>query len=149
MSYISEQLLTINLSIHPEDIKNDIDNIIKHKLKEKMEGKCSDNGYVIKDSITIIKRSIGSIATFNNQSMIKYVITYKAKLLSPTEGTNMDVYVNNSNKMGIIAYIKLGKKDIETIDDSPIIAVLPKEYFKDSERNHEDIMNGEKISLIV
>ena len=148
MSYISEQLLTINLNIHPSNIKTDIDNVIKQKLKEKMEGKCSENGYVIEGSTAIIKRSIGSISTFNNCSMIKYTITYKAKIISPTEGTIMDIYVNNVNKMGVIGYIKLGKKDIENIDDSPAIIIIPKEYFND-DISIENFNKNDKINIIV
>lgn len=148
MSYISDQLLTINLSIHPSNIKTDIDNVIKQKLKEKMEGKCSENGYVIEGSTSIIKRSIGSISTFNNCSMIKYIITYKAKIISPTEGTQMDIYINNVNKMGVIGFIKLGKKDNENIDDSPAIIIIPREYFNE-ESQIEDIKKNDKLNIIV
>ena len=44
MSYKSEQLLTSTLIIHPKDLTNDIDNVIKYKLKESIEGRCYEDG---------------------------------------------------------------------------------------------------------
>lgn len=148
-SYIMEQLLSSNLYIYPKDLNKDIDNIIQIKLKEQNEGLCNEHGYIIKDSIYILKRSLGNISTKNNKSAIKYVITYKARTISPSEGDNYEVFVNNINKMGIIAFIKLGKKDVETINDSPLMIIIPKEYIEDSIYNINDIMNGQKMNIIV
>ena len=148
-SYIMEQLLTSNLYIYPKDLNKDIDNIIQMKLKEQNEGLCNEHGYIIKDSIYILKRSLGNISTKNNKSAIKYVITYKARTISPSEGDNYEVFVNNINKMGIIAFIKLGKKDVETINDSPLMIIIPKEYIEESLYNINDIMNGQKMKIIV
>ena len=146
-SYIVEQLLTSNLYIYPKDLNKDIDNIIQMKLKEQNEGLCNEHGYIIKDSIYILKRSLGNISTKNNKSAIKYVITYKARTISPSEGDTYEAFVNNINKMGIIAFIKLGKKDVEKIDDSPLIIIIPKEYIEESQYNINDIMNGQKINI--
>ena len=37
MTYISEQLLKTSLSLEPKDFNNDINNIIKHNLKDNIE----------------------------------------------------------------------------------------------------------------
>ena len=58
MSYVNEQLLTTKLILNSKDLNNDIDNIIRIKLKEQIEGKCHQDGYIIHDSVNIIKRSI-------------------------------------------------------------------------------------------
>tara|TARA_Y100000389_G_C17366326_1_gene466519 strand:+ start:302 stop:808 length:507 start_codon:yes stop_codon:yes gene_type:complete len=149
MSYISEQLLTINLNIKPDEMKIDIDNLIREKLKNKIECKCSENGYILKDSISIIKRSLGKIQTFNQKSVISFLITYKAKIISPMKGLSLDVYINNINKMGVISYIKLGKKENETFDDSPLIIILPKEYFNEETHSFEDLKINQKINITV
>lgn len=149
MSFISEQLLTININLKPYEMKNDIDNLIKEKLKCNIEGKCSENGYILKDSIIIIKRSLGKIKTFNQQSIISFLITYKAKVITPTKGLLLDVHINNINKMGIIAYIKLGEKESETFDESPLIIILPKEYFNENTYSFEDLKINQKINITV
>ena len=38
--------------------------------------------YIVKDSIRIVQRSIGNIITNNKKSEIKYVIKYKAEIIS-------------------------------------------------------------------
>ena len=49
---INEQILTSSLTLHPEVLNGDIDNIIKEKVKSEFEGKCHDDGYIINSSIS-------------------------------------------------------------------------------------------------
>ena len=150
MSYMTEQLLTSKLYLTPKDLNQPhIDNLALHKLKENVEGLCYKDGYIINDSVNILKRSIGEIVTKNNKRMIKYSITYKAKVISPSPGDEIESYVDNINKMGIIAYIRLGKKENEKLEDSPLIIIIPKEYIDESQYNINDIMNGQKLTIQV
>ena len=149
MSFINSQMITSKLILDSKDINNDIDNTIKHQLKDKNEGKCYEDGYIVKDSIQILKRSIGKVVTTNNKSQIKYLVTYQANVISPSDGDRIEVIINNINKMGVLSYIKLNKKEIETHEDSPIIIMIPREYFNESSRNIDDLTNGQKIEVIV
>ncbi|MBI52182.1 MAG: hypothetical protein CL779_03070 [Chloroflexi bacterium] len=147
MTYINEQLLTTNLSISSNEINKNIDNTIRNKLKDQIEGLCFEDGYIVKDSVKIIKKSMGKIVVNNNISSINYPITYTAMVISPTEGDEIQCYVSNINKMGIIAYIKLSKED--DTKDSPIIIMVPKEYFNESTLNFDDIHIGQTLNIIV
>ena len=149
MSYINEQLLTSNLILNPRDLNDDIDNTIKYQLKEKLEKKCHEDGYIIEDSVKVIKRSMGKVSTNNGKSHIKYLITYKAKLISPSDGDELSIYINNINKMGIIGYIKLNINDGETFNDSPLVIMIPRDYFKDSSKNIDDLTIGQKLDVII
>ena len=149
MSYITEQILQNKLILSSNDINNDINNMIKLKLKEQVEGKCNSNGYVVNDSVKVIKRNLGEVKTNNGKSEIKYLITYKAKIISLTPGDEVKVYVNNINKMGVLSYIKLNMKDTETFEDSPVIIMIPKEYFTDSSRNFNDITVGQTLNVVI
>jgi len=149
MSYINEQLITTNLYIKTEDLNKDIDNIIRVKLNERSENMCTNEGYVISKSIGIIKRSVGEIVTNNNKSMVKYKITYKCNVVLPSEGDEIECFVHNVNKLGVISYIKLGIKDVEKFEDSPIISITPTEYFEDSPLNADDISIGQRIKIKV
>ena len=149
MSYITEQVLQNKLILSSNDINNDINNMIKLKLKEQVEGKCNSNGYVVNDSVKVIKRNLGEVKTNNGKSEIKYLITYKAKIISLTPGDEVEVYVNNINKMGVLSYIKLNMKDTETFEDSPVIIMIPKEYFTDSNRNFNDITVGQTLNVVI
>ena len=127
MSYISEQIINSRIVLDASDINNDIDSIIRIKLKEQVEGKCYEDGFIIKGSTKIIKRSIGRVITTNNKSKIRYEITYSGKIISPSEGDIIQTYISNINKMGVISYIKLN--DDDTSENSPMIIMLPKELW--------------------
>ena len=94
-SYISEQKLTTSLILSSNELNDDIDNTIKYKIKQKLEGKCFQDGYIIKDSIRIIKRSLGKVITNNGKSEIKYIIIYTAEVISPSKGDEIKMKVNN------------------------------------------------------
>ena len=114
--------------------------------KEEMK-RYHEDGYIIKDSVHIIQRKIGNIVTNNGKSEIKYIITYKAKLISPSENDNIMIYINNINKMGIIGYIKLNEGD--SSDESPLVIMIPKEYFDGSSKNMDDLTIGQSLNAIV
>ena len=146
MAYISEQLLTSILILNPNDLNSDIDSIVRIKLKENIEGKSYEDGYIIEDSVRIIKRSIGKIVTNGKKSEIKYVIKYKAKVIYPSENDEINIIINSINKLGVIGYIRLNEGD--TSEESPMLIMVPKEYFSDSTRNFDDLTVGQKMDVI-
>jgi len=112
-----------------------------------VEGVCYEDGYIIKGSSQIIKRSPGKVVSHNNKGGIQYVITYKANIISPSEGDKYDAIIENVNKMGVIAYIRL--KETDTNEDSPVIIIIPKDYFNDSRWNISDLIKGQSINIEV
>ena len=146
MSYISEQLLTSILILNPKDLNGDIDSIVRIKLKENVEGKSYEDGYIIEDSVRIIKRSIGKIVTNGKKSEIKYLIKYKAKVVSPSENDEINIIISSINKLGIIGYIRLNEGD--TSEESPMLIMVPKEYFNESTRNFNDLTVGQKMDVV-
>ena len=146
-SYISEQVLNTNLTLYPHELRKNIDDVIYQKLKKKVEGVCSEDGYVIKDSVEIMNRQVGRIQTKNNQSQIQYPIHYRAKVISPNKGDVIEVFVNNINKMGVVGYIQIdGEGDSE---NSPMIIIIPREYFETSNYNIHDIHIHQKLSVTI
>ena len=144
-TYISEQLLTTNLFVNASQVNKNIDTVIKENLKEQLEGLCYEDGYIVKDSVKIINKSMGKIVVNDNVSSVSYSIRYKAKIISPSDGDVIESYVANTNKMGIVAYIKLSEGD--SSDESPIVIMVPKEYFDMSIYNFEDINVGQKLNV--
>ena len=107
LSYINLQKLSKKINIKPNELNQNINETIHFKLKELNEGYCIDEGYIIKNSIDIINKSMGNIINLNNKSFIQYLVNYSALILSPKEDDIINCYVDNINKLGIIAYIKL------------------------------------------
>lgn len=146
-SYISEQLLTMNVDIEAQNLHKDISNEIYNRLKFKIEGVCSEEGYTLKDSIVIIKKDLGKVVAYESKSFVRYTVTYKAKVLSPKSGDVMEMYVGSINKMGLLCYIKIKESDKPT--DSPIIAIVPLDYIENSDYNINDINVGQTLKIRV
>ena len=146
-TYINEQLLTTNLFVNASQVNKNIDNVIKDNLKEQLEGLCYEDGYIVKDSVKIVNKSMGKIVVNDNVSSVSYSIRYKAEIISPSEGDIIESYVSNINKMGVVSYIKLSEGD--SSEDSPIVIMVPKDYFDSSIYNFDDINVGQQLNVVV
>ena len=102
---------------------NNIERLIKNKLQKKIGNKCIKDGYVLSNSIQILKRSIGKINTAFFDGSISYNIQYSAKVCNPKEGSFIVVDYVDHNKMGILA-----KKH-----NTPLNIVIPKQLHKNKE----------------
>lgn len=141
MSITTDQILSETIQIKSSDIfkTRNIDGIISHKLK-KYEDKCTKNGYIVKDSIEIVNRSVGKIINIDNKSLIEYKINYKIKTISPNKGCIYDCIINNITKMGLICFVEFGdQKELKT---SPLLIIVPKEYC-----DIEKVKEGSKIKV--
>uniref|UniRef100_A0A6C0CEC3 S1 motif domain-containing protein n=1 Tax=viral metagenome TaxID=1070528 RepID=A0A6C0CEC3_9ZZZZ len=143
--YISSQLLTTSINVDMKNIKGDINELLYKLLKKKYEGVCNKDGYIQKGSLQIVNRSIGSVKTINNTSYIVYEITYKANIFSPVKGTKLDITINSITKMGIIGFLK--DTDDDTIENSPFIIIVPKEYFEDDNIDDYKVNNELKVQI--
>ena len=146
-TYISEQLLTTNLFVNASQVNKNIDNVIKDNLKEQLEVLCYEDGYIVKDSVKIVNKSMGKIVVNDNVSSVSYSIRYKAEIISPSEGDIIESYVSNINKMGVVSYIKLSEGD--SSEDIPIVIMVPKDYFDSSIYNFDDINVGQQLNVVV
>ena len=142
-SYFTTVTLTTNLNLNSNDLKGNINSIILNILKKKYEGVCNKEGYIIRDSIELISRSIGQIKTIDSESFINYNITYSCDIISPSIDNEYMAHVDTINKLGIISYLKL--TDDDTIETSPFIIITPKEYIEESHFNK--LKKGDEINI--
>ena len=143
--YISSQLLTTSINVDMKNIKGDINELLYKLLKKKYEGVCNKDGYIQKGSLQIVNRSIGSVKTINNTSYIVYEITYKANIYSPVKGNKLDITINSITKMGIIGFLK--DNDDDTIENSPFIVIVPREYFEDGNVDIYEVNSELKVQI--
>lgn len=128
--YISCQVLTRSINLNVDQMKGDVNELLYRQL-QKYEGYCNKDGYIQKNSIELINRSMGEIKTINGVSYVVYHVTYKANILSPAEGMKINIVVDNKTKMGLLGYIQFEEEG--TMKDSPFIVIVPKEYFPDNQ----------------
>ena len=160
LSYINTQKLTKIINIKPNELNQNINEIIFLKLKEFTEGFCINEGYVITDSINIINKSIGKIINLNNKSYVQYSINYSAIILSPNKDDIINCYIDNINKLGIVAYIKLSElikstdininidNEIDTFSNSPLIIIIPETNIDDiTKYNKNDNINIKVVAI--
>ena len=145
---IVKQIFNNNISIYPSDLNKDIDNIILSKLKKTYEGYCKDNCFVLNNSIKLINKSLGKIETHENKNIIKYDIKYSCDVISPTKGEQMNIKVENINKMGIIGYIEIDDKysvSEKPFENSPLLVMVPNDEINNY--NVNDINIGQKLKV--
>ena len=99
--------------------QNNIDIFLLNEIKKLIGNKCNSDGLIIKDTIQIINRNIGS---FNMNHKLLYKVTYKAAdIFYPNEGTILDdcKIIFNSDVLYIAKYKKYN-----------CIIILPKAFLK-------------------
>lgn len=153
-----EELKNTTIHIPSKDIyrTKDIDGLIKFTLKKQIENVCGKYGYVLEDSVSIVKRSIGKIVTHNGVSNIEYNITYKMNSIYPCKGDIYEAVVDSITKMGLISYIKLdsekldsGKLDSEkfnSVKESPVLIIVPQMYL---DKDLDSYVKNQKIKIEV
>ena len=151
LSYINTQKLSeiINIEYNEINTKN-LDQKIYNKLLEKVDNKCYKNGYILKNSIKMINKSLCKLENLDSENKLVCKTNFSVAIIQPGVEDIIECYIDNINKMGIIAYIKL--KDIiedykggNTLNDSPLIIIIPLQLIENI-----DTMNiGKKIKVKV
>ena len=139
----NSNIYSITITLDSKDIKSkNIDQLLKYKLKSKLESKCGTHGYIKKDSVKIIQRSHGNLKLIENRSVLLYDIIYSMESIYPLKNDILECIISNSTKMGCIAYIEYEGEEY-TIKTSPLLIIIPKNYI---EREYK---NGDKINIEV
>lgn len=146
--FINEKMLTttINIPISKLTKTKNIDGLVKQEFKNNNEKICNSEGYILKNSIQIIQRSVGKVLNINSESFIQYNINYKFKYIYPSKDDILECVVDSISKMGIIGYLNFtdSEDDSVTIKNSPILIIIPNEFLSD-----KDIKINDKINISV
>ena len=134
-------ILNEKIVLEPCQINNNIDSFLENKIKNKFGNKCIRDGYIEKNSIKLLSRSIGKINTNHLNGTISYIVTYSADVCNPLENTQLNVTVINKNKLGLLATNGNNKK-------GPLSIVVPKDQHVNKQL-FEEIDVGDKIRISV
>ena len=135
-------ILNKNIKLYSYEIDSDYENKILFKLKKKVEGKCTKNGYINKNSVKIIKLSTPKIIAEHFSCDIVFDVLYSSDICNPTEGTIIKAKVHNINNMGILAVVEENKEIIISI-------IIPKEHTieKKEKELYNTIKENNEISV--
>lgn len=102
-SLYNELLLKENIEVPPNKFNSKLDSYLEESLKDKIEEKCISEGYIKKNSINILKKSLGLLKGSRFNGDINYVLLYKALVCNPKIGTIIKCNVKLvNNKLGIL-----------------------------------------------
>ena len=122
----------------PKDLQGEItsfDDILVQKLKDQLEGRCSRHGYVKKESVEILSRSLGYAEKGRFTADILYYIKAQGKVLNPPDGFEVEGEVIRKNKMGLYVVI-----------DDAIKIMIPRDLHIGNEE-FDSIEMGDKIRI--
>jgi DNA-directed RNA polymerase subunit E'/Rpb7 len=127
-----ESLFNTSIQCKSKHLSKDIDAFLLNSIKEMYEGKCNKDGFVMIDSISIIKRSIPYLYGSQLNGNIKFNIIYKANICNPVNGNIIKCNIHKINKLGLLS-IK-----------EPLTIIIAKEF-----HNNKNIFNKLKENDLI
>lgn len=142
-SYCVKCVLKHTIHLKPNEIKKgfNIKEVLKNQLINKVGDRCVKDGYVVGDSIEIIKYSIGELCTAHFTGDIRFSILYTALIYNPSEKDQLTCKIINKNKMGILAEAGVG-------NPAPISILLSKQHHPEKDI-FKDLDVGKTIHITV
>ena len=138
-----KSVLEKNIYIDLNNVNLNLEKNILTIIKENYEGKCSNDGYIKKDSISIITYSSGLIIS----DSIKFNVIFECLICYPVENMNIECVVKNITKAGL-------KCELNEENSPLIIFVARDHHYKNPEFNNiieNDIINvrilGQRFEL--
>ena len=106
----------------------DIESLLLEKLAARLEGKCSQHGYVVPGSLTLLSRSMGYVENGRFTGDIVYHVQAEGDVIYPPDGTVLEGRVEKMNTMGMfVVYEVKDKKNPESSSYPAIKIILPRD----------------------
>ena len=106
----------------------DIESLLLEKLAARLEGKCSQHGYVVPGSLTLLSRSMGYVENGRFTGDIVYHVQAEGDVIYPPDGTVLEGRVEKMNTMGMfVVYEVKDKKNPESTSYPAIKIILPRD----------------------
>ena len=127
---IMQQKILVNIT----ELEKDIDGVVEQKLRDSLGDRCLESGFINKESIKMLRRSLGKFDAEHLKGDFIYIVEYECSITLPTEGVKLKGEVKSKNKMGL--YVMVG-------DKQQIRVLLPKDYHSDNDKFNETKVNDE------
>jgi hypothetical protein len=127
----------------PSEINIDYETTILTKIKKNYESICSKYGYIKKDTIKIIKRSVGQLKKEHFNSNCYFDVICIAEICNPAQGSIIKCKVKAKNSLGVLAE--------GYYDNIPILEIIIPKISAgiQSEINIDTINIGDEIKIEV
>lgn len=126
--------LTRRIDIRFNELGNNIEEILLHKLTNLLEGKCNVEGYFKKKSIKLLSYSSGQIV---RGDVLSFELLFEALVCLPVEEMVIKPTVKNVTKAGIRA-------SLVNEDDDPLVVFIVRDHF-----NKDDYFNSIEVDNMI
>jgi hypothetical protein len=96
-------IISVKESLSPDEINYNINSLLEDKIKERIGNKCHKEGYIKKDSIKIVERTLGQIISSHFNGDIVYNIKVSIEICKPVQGDEIICSIVGKNPAGIVA----------------------------------------------
>jgi DNA-directed RNA polymerase subunit E'/Rpb7 len=134
-----QEILQHKISIPSNQISKDMDALILTKLQQNIGDRCLSNGFIDKDSIRVLRRSLGKFDAERLKGEFIYHVEYMCNITLPTEGCVLKGVATLKNKMGVSVYV----------GDKKQIRILLSKDFHAGDDDFSNINIGDKITCTV
>ena len=138
-SITHQEVLQQKILIPCESLSKDMNTLVEQKLQDTVGNICLESGFIQKDSIEIIRRSLGMYDAEKLRGEFAYIVEYKADIVLPTEGCQLTGDIISKNKMGLLMTIG---------ENNELRVLLPKDYHTDNEEFDKKKV-GEKLTCTI
>ena len=129
-------LYSKEIILYSHELNKDIDNCILKKVKLEVENKCIEEGFVMDNSIEIIKKTCGYYSSSTFSGLTKFMVYYKADVINPQNGSLIKCNIKFINKLGIQA------------ESGPLLIIIAKE-FHTNKKVFKNKKLGDEIEVII
>ncbi|NDG28212.1 MAG: hypothetical protein EB120_13680, partial [Proteobacteria bacterium] len=129
------------LSLSPKELnrihEKSVEKILTEQLVEKLEGKCSEHGFVVSGTVKILSRSMGYYDQSNYTGDTSYFVKAEATVINSVDEFQIVADVIRKNKMGLYANFK-----------DALRIIVPRDLNIGNEE-FESVQVGDKIEIML
>jgi hypothetical protein len=129
------------LGISPKELnrinEKSVEKILTDKLIEKLEGKCSEHGFIVPGTVKILSRSMGYYDQSNYTGDTGYFVKAEAIVINSVDELQIVADVIRKNKMGLYANFK-----------DALRIIVPRDLNLGNEE-FESVQIGDKIEIML
>ncbi len=134
-SVIFEEKVYLSPKDMNEVAKDSIDGILLKHMRTKLENRCSQHGFVIPRSLTILSRSMGQLENGRFTGNVVFHVQAEGKVYNPANGTRITGTILKKNKMGLYVIYKdairilvprdlhIGNEEFDALDINDTITI--------------------------
>ena len=133
-----KSILTSKVSLSITAIGKTIKTNLTDKIRSRIENKCTEDGYIKPESVSIVSYSSGMV----KGDIIDFIVVYECLVCNPVEGLVLDATVKTITKAGIHAIVS------DSDGNTPITVFVAREHHHNEEQ-FGAIREGAVISVKV